>query len=298
VKAIRETTADYFARSDVVSEYASFEFILWPERTILEELRPKLADARMLDVGVGAGRTTIHFAPLVREYVGVDLSQSMIDECRRRFAGTSWNVSFAVADVRDLRDFDSSSFDFVLFSFNGIDTVGGREDRTAALREIHRVCRPGAVFCFSSSNLHFALSRSSMLASLWMFLLSHPQIVVRHPRQLRKVLAESRRWKRLNPGRGVLATQGEGMIVEDRLRFEFAEEFYESPRDRIRVEKYYIKPRKQVDQLEAAGFGDVRVFRPDGHEVDEAGGRLARWWWLYYLCTKLAQPRHEADSGS
>lgn len=294
-KAILESSADYFGRADVVSEYSSFDFILWPEKAILEELRPALADARMLDVGVGAGRTTLHFSPLVREYVGIDFSPSMIEACRKRFAGTSWNVAFEVADVRDLTGFDSASFDFVLFSFNGIDTVGGAEDRSSTLAEIHRVCRPGGTFCFSSSNLRFALARASMFASLWRFFLSHPQTAVRHPRLIRKLMSESRRWKRLNPSLRTLATRGGGLVVEERPRFEFVEEFYTSPRDRIRVEKYYVEPRKQAEQLRAAGFRNLRIFGMDGQEVRERRvGPLSPSWWLYYLSTRNPESRDEA----
>lgn len=294
-KAVLETPADYFGRADVVSEYASFDFLLWPEKAILEELRPKLADARMLDVGVGAGRTTLHFAPLVREYVGIDFSPSMIEACRTRFAGTSWNVAFDVADVRDLTGFDSASFDFVLFSFNGLDTVGGEHDRSSAVAEIARVCRPGGRFCFSSSNLRFARARASMFASLWRFLLSHPRTAIRHPRRLRKFIAESRRWKRLNPSLRSLATLGGGLIVEERPRFEFVAEFYTSPRDRIRVEKYYVEPRRQAEQLQAAGFGNVRILGMDGQEVRARRvGALSPPLWLYYLSTRNPESRDEA----
>ncbi|HET6361708.1 MAG TPA: class I SAM-dependent methyltransferase [Gemmatimonadota bacterium] len=289
-----ESYSHYFDRADVVSEYASFEFLQPPEKRILEELRPRLPGARMLDVGVGAGRTTLHFAPLVREYVGIDLSPSMIEACRKRFSGTSWNVTFEIADIRDLGGFDSASFDFVLFSFNGIDTVGGLDDRSAALAEIHRVCRPGGLFCFSSTNLRFALFRASMFASLWRFLLSHPRTAVRHPKRLRRFIAESKRWKRLNPTLHTLAIQGGGLVVEDRSRFEFVEGFYESPRERIRVEKYYIMPRKQAEQLEAVGFRDLRTFGMDGHEVHgNGGGRLIPWWWLYYFSIRDSEPRGE-----
>lgn len=282
----RESSYDYFARADVVSEYASFEFLLSPEKTILDELRPMLGRARMLDIGVGAGRTTIHFAPLVREYVGIDVSPTMIDACRKRFSGTSRNTSFEIADVRDLRGFDSASFDFVLFSFNGIDTVGGKADRLRALDEIHRVCRTGAPFCFSSSNMRFAVARSSITASLRMCLHSQHKIGLLQPAQLRKVVAESRRWKRLNPALRALAARGEGIIVEERRRFEYFEKFYSRPRERISVEKYYIEPREQLGQLAAAGFCDARIYLPDGHEVDEAARIVNRSWWLYYLCWK------------
>lgn len=281
-----ELPREYFRRDDVVSEYASFDFLLAPERTILEELGPSLAGARMLDVGVGAGRTTLHFAPLVAEYVGIDISPAMIEACRKRFAESAWSATFAVCDARDLLRFDSASFDFVLFSFNGIDTVGGRTDRRTALGEIHRVCRPGARFCFSSSNLRFALHRSSIAAALWTFVRRSPASAMRHPARLRSVAAESRRWRRLNPALRKLASAGEGVVVEERPRHEFSRQFYASPDARIRTEKYYVDPDRQANELVTGGFEDVRIFGSDGFEIHgKVGGGISSWW-IYYLCTR------------
>lgn len=282
-----EASREYFRRADVVSEYASFDFLLAPEQTILGELAPRFAGTRMLDVGVGAGRTTLHFAPLVREYVAIDISPDMIEACTRRFGGTSWNATFAVADVRDLGRFESASFDFVLFSFNGIDTVGGHTDRLAALGEIHRVCRPGAAFCFSSSNLRFARLRCSAPAAIWRFVSGTPRAALRHPRLLRKVVAESRRWRRLNPSLRELTGEGGGLVVEERPRYEFSTEFYASPAARIRTEKYYVDPDRQADQLVSMGFRDVRFFGPDGRRMDAGALRSGTpSWWVYYLCSR------------
>ena len=282
-----ETSREYFRRPDVVSEYASFDFLLAPEQTILEALAPSLASARMLDVGVGAGRTTLHFAPLAGEYVGIDISPDMIEACRTRFDDASWNATFAVADARDLGRFESGSFDFVLFSFNGLDTVGGRSDRMAALGEIHRVCRSGGGFCFSSSNLRFALHRSSVSASLRSYLRRSPGRALLHPGRLRKIVDESRRWRRLNPGLRELARAGEGMVVEHRPRYEFSTAFYASPETRILTEKYYIDPDKQADQLLSSGFRDVQLYGPDGRRTDERALLQSHpGWWLYYLCAK------------
>lgn len=42
------------------------------------------------------------------------------------------------------------SFDGVLFMFNGLMQIPGRENRRAAMRELQRLCRPGAHFIFST----------------------------------------------------------------------------------------------------------------------------------------------------
>ena len=73
----------------------------------------------VLDLGVGAGRTTPKLSELADSYVGLDYSPAMIDVCRRKYP----QQAFVVADAADLSQFESSSFDVVVFSFNGIDCL-------------------------------------------------------------------------------------------------------------------------------------------------------------------------------
>ena len=54
-------------------------------------------------------------------------------------------------DARDMRQFPDAAFDFVLFSFNGLDYVD-HEGRLQALGEVHRVLAPGGAFVFSTHN--------------------------------------------------------------------------------------------------------------------------------------------------
>lgn len=106
---------------DTVREYYAEFYLLKPEETVLNGLRAKLSKMRMLDIGVGAGRTTRYFAPLAKEYIGVDISKNMIRACRRKFRNYPKKISFEVADARDLSSFRDNYFDFSLFSANGID---------------------------------------------------------------------------------------------------------------------------------------------------------------------------------
>jgi len=126
-----------------------------PEAQIFQELKNDLPNFRMLDIGVGAGRTTKHFASLTKEYVGIDYSTAMVEACKKKFP----QYRIEVADARDLSRFENGYFDFVLFSFNGIDAVE-HEDRLTILREIHRVLKKEGYFCFSTLNLNSRLVRS------------------------------------------------------------------------------------------------------------------------------------------
>jgi len=130
----------------MVRKYGSLTYITDAEKTIRDSL--KLKDMAMLDIGVGAGRTTAHFAPLVKEYLGIDYSGPMIEECRRMFP----NYRFWVMDARNMLQIPSDHFDFILFSFNGIDQCGF-DDRWRILSEIRRVGKVGGTVAFSSHNM-------------------------------------------------------------------------------------------------------------------------------------------------
>jgi len=282
---------EHFARRDVAAEYASFDFLFDGERAILEELRPRLGEARMLDLGVGGGRTTAHFAPAVRQYVGVDVSAPMVEACVERFAGALGDhVSFGVADARDLATFEAGSFDFVLFSFNGLDLVGGEDDRLRALREIHRVLADGGVFCFSSHNLAFTrryLSPVRSLARVLRDVRGDPAALVRRPRTLLDAIGRPLRERRLNPALRSVLRAGRGLVAEERPRFELDARPYVRPGERIVASKYRILPGEQLAQLRDVGFRGARIFAVDGTELSvRRSAELAEHMWLHYLCEK------------
>jgi len=255
---MKPPNADTWLDPGMVESYAHHTGLQPPEARIFEELRPCLAGGAMLDVGVGAGRTTRHFAPAVAEYLGVDLSPSMVEHCRRQFG--SQHCRFQVADVRELSALGRHRFDFVLFSYNGLDYLA-HEDRLHALDQIHAVCRPGAWFCFSTHNLH-ALGHLMRLraqcsrnpVALWRNLRNWLRWRWRHAQHVKQLAAQPRDWAIVNDG---------------------AHE--------CRLETYYVRPAAQLAQLEPL-FGGARVFSLQGQEL--AGAELAGTEddWLYYLC--------------
>lgn len=118
------------------------------ETACLLRHQPQFAGKDVLDVGVGAGRTTRYLAPLARRYEAVDYSPDMIAYMKQTMPA----ISSQIADFRNLNIFQSGSFDFVFATNNVIDNFS-REDRLKAMREAHRVLRPGGMFAFSSHNL-------------------------------------------------------------------------------------------------------------------------------------------------
>ena len=67
-----ERNGNIWENDSIVKEYSIQTTLHKPEQTILNILKPILPNMKMLDIGVGAGRTTIQFAPLVKEYIGID----------------------------------------------------------------------------------------------------------------------------------------------------------------------------------------------------------------------------------
>lgn len=243
----------------VAADYARMSILFPPEGTILRLLLPELRTARMLDLGVGGGRTTLHFAKCVREYVGVDYSESMIRECRRRFATSPEPFSFVVCDARSLKMFASGSFDFVLFSFNGIDYVN-HSDRLTILKEIRRVGKPGGWFCFSSHNLNFCGQIFDLRQMIGLNLKRTAK---------RLVLRFAYNWRVRG---GASLRRSPYMTINDGTHS-------------CQLLTYYIRPEEQLSQL-TEYFTDIRVFSSvSGSEIlGRSELRNVQDAWLYYLC--------------
>jgi SAM-dependent methyltransferase len=117
------------------------------EAKVLAVHSANVDDRDVLDIGVGTGRTTAFLASRASRYEGIDYSTAMLETCRKAHPDTSVRL----ADMRDLGCFPDANFDFLLASNNVLDAVS-HEDRLVALREWHRVLRPGAILAFSTHN--------------------------------------------------------------------------------------------------------------------------------------------------
>jgi SAM-dependent methyltransferase len=94
----------------------------------------------LLDVPCGFGRHAIPLAGAGYRVVGVDRSQPLLDEARRRADGARW-PKLTQADYRKL-PFADERFDAALCLFSSLGYLGDEAD-TRVLAEIGRVLRPG-----------------------------------------------------------------------------------------------------------------------------------------------------------
>lgn len=113
---------------------------------------------RVLDIAAGTGTSSASFARSGAAVVGVDISEGMLEEARRKHQ----NVEFVLADAEKL-PFHADEFDAVTISF-GLRNVN---DPRKALDEMYRVLKPGGrlVICeFSRPPL--AVARAGYFAYL------------------------------------------------------------------------------------------------------------------------------------
>ena len=159
-------TQDTYRDASVVDLYDRTRDLQEAERVLFgKHVR---AGLEILDLGVGAGRTTRFLAPESKRYVGLDYSDAMVRRCQERFP----ELEFVEQDASDLSRFPDGSFDVVVFSFNGLGTLPTDTARQACIREVARVLRGGGVFLFSLHNAKFLVFRPvlgdvSPLKAVW-----------------------------------------------------------------------------------------------------------------------------------
>jgi len=251
-------------KPDVVESYSRATNLQAPERTILNLLKDSLSEMVMLDIGVGGGRTTLHFAKLVSKYVAIDYSEEMIASCNKRFSQKSSNISFKVCDVRSMEIFEDNTFDFILFSFNGVDCMS-HSDRLKAFKEIQRVGNPGAYFCFSTNNLLYSLR-------LFGF---KPWLSLRPKSLARNIFT----WWKLR------FVYNKGSEIKKHKHSQYA--IYNDGAHNFQMQMYHIKPIEQIKQLNKDYyFKDVRVYSLNsGREIkSEMELKSIEDPWLYYFC--------------
>jgi ubiquinone/menaquinone biosynthesis C-methylase UbiE/peptidoglycan/xylan/chitin deacetylase (PgdA/CDA1 family) len=106
-------------------------------RQKVKELIKCLRGANALDIGCGPGMMTEELTAKGYRFYGVDISENMIAECKKRF-GHMGNASFSVGKAERL-EFGSSFFDLVTC----MGVVEYLDDDAAVVEEISRVLKPG-----------------------------------------------------------------------------------------------------------------------------------------------------------
>jgi SAM-dependent methyltransferase len=128
---------------------------LWEsERILIERFFPD-PSAPLIEAGCGAGRATLGLWQLgYAKLTAFDFAEELVDQARFLAAERGATaIRFEVADATVLTKchvIRDTLFSGALFFFNGLMQIPARENRRAALRELHRVCASGAPLLFTT----------------------------------------------------------------------------------------------------------------------------------------------------
>jgi SAM-dependent methyltransferase len=160
-----QNAQEYYDSERIVSLYRLEGGLQKPEAAILELLRPSLSSMRMLDAGVGAGRTSLYFAPRVCSYAAFDYSPNMVRAAQELNGDYISPDAFSTGDMRHMSN--RGPVDLLLISYNTIDCVS-HEDRLLVLEEVKKTLSLGGWFVFSAHNIQsLTVFRGSGLGRLF-----------------------------------------------------------------------------------------------------------------------------------
>ncbi|MGB0743626.1 MAG: class I SAM-dependent methyltransferase [Opitutales bacterium] len=146
-----EPVKEYFEARNVVEHYAdaAVRVGLWlSEEKVFTRLFKN--EDTILELGCGVGRIAIGLYELgYRKVLATDYSRAMIQRTRALAKLLEYSIPTQVADATNLK-FEDKIFDGAIFGFNGLMQIPEVAKRGQALREIHRVLRPGAWFAFTT----------------------------------------------------------------------------------------------------------------------------------------------------
>lgn len=248
---------------EVIKFYSEYVSLQPPEKTIFELLAPSLPVAKMLDVGVGAGRTTEYFAPLVKSYAAFDFSAGMIDQCKIKFSTRFPDARFEVGDAKDLHQFENEKFDFILFSFNGIDHMP-IASRVQFLKKARALLAPGGHLCFSTHNI-FSLRRLTVGAVFkWRL----------------NMLATMSKVARRIKVRSMNAAELRSIETADYV-------FVNDGTHDFGLKLCFMRPSFQIQMLRECGWNHIRAFElGSGKEhATEKDICATEDGWIYFLCS-------------
>jgi len=245
IDAIEKTNR--FAMRTAVGAYTKFDGLEPAEENALREVSERVRGGRILDLGVGGGRTVDALLKISSNYVGVDYIPEMVAACKIKFPHTK----FEFADARSMPKFEDKSFDLIVFSWAGIcmvDHIG----RITILNEVRRLLKKGGFFIFSSYNKNSpALNTPFELPALhW----------TTNPLKMALQLAAFSRDLAVRVRNRLMLRRHEIHTTEYSIINDKCHDYH--------TMLYYISLHEQSKQLSRAGFsGEIRAYDSSGQEI-------------------------------
>ena len=151
--AITAGTWDYLAAPHIAEDYdryfAHSELFKFDIAVLDRWLR---APGRLLDLGCGTGRLVVHFAARGFDVTGVDLSQHMLADARRKVAACGCEATLVHGDITGLDELGLGRFDYAICMFSTLGMVYGAGNRLRFLDGVRRRLEPGGRFAFHVHN--------------------------------------------------------------------------------------------------------------------------------------------------
>jgi SAM-dependent methyltransferase len=222
---------------------------------------------RVVEIGSGAGRVLGYLSELSDQACGIDLSQTMVDYCRREFPGTDVRLG----DMAKLGEVFDGRFD-VIFATNNVLDVYDDGERREVIGSYRSLLSPGGLLIFSTHNLG-ELDRPGIdgadrdqagrAAALTRMLLD------KSARQLvsaaRRLPTRTRNRRRLAP----MQRRGDGYAILNDSTFDYG------------LLHYFITREAQVQQLTELGYELVDCLDREGRTFPE--GATGGGPWLHYV---------------
>ncbi len=126
---------------------------------LAEIIRLRCPEAkRIADVACGIGTQSLGLAARGFALRGSDISSASVDRARHEAAARNLTIDFAVDDMRRLASYPDASFDVVIACDNSLPHLLGDDEIRSALRQFHRIVRPGGL-CILSVRDYEAVER-------------------------------------------------------------------------------------------------------------------------------------------
>lgn len=84
-----------------------------------------------------------------KNIIGLDIADKLIDSAKEYIKKNNLEIEFVLGDATDLK-YDDNLFDIVIFSFNGLQTIPGINNRLKVLKEVYRVLKLNGLFIFTA----------------------------------------------------------------------------------------------------------------------------------------------------
>ena len=163
---------DYYSKSETVKGYTNNK--LFPSEEIIIQKYFK-ATTSILDIGCGAGRTSIDLSKKGYKVTAFDLIPEMIEVAKQQAKIHETEIDFTTMNAVDM-SFPDESFDNVLFSYNGLEYIPQKTNREKVVKKVFKILKPNGYFIFTVSS-GLAIGHRTIIWLLMLFLYPFIKII-------------------------------------------------------------------------------------------------------------------------